>query len=111
MTAFDRMITAQPVLAPLSRMESDYSTAGSDADKPHTTFIEDKPRLEAVSEADEDHIGEAQYQSAKDGPPIVSVPVHWSLLFADSFQTPEQNRAILRRIDLCILPLFFITRE
>ncbi|KAI9631776.1 MFS general substrate transporter [Dioszegia hungarica] len=88
------MITAQPVLAPLSRMESDYSTAGSDADKPHTTFVEDKPRLEAVSEADEDHIGEAQYQSAKDGPPI----------------TPEQNRAILRRIDLCILPLFFITQ-
>jgi hypothetical protein len=54
--------------AAISRLDSTYST---DTDKPHDAFIEDKNRMEPVLEADEDHIGEAQYIAARDGQPIV----------------------------------------
>lgn len=52
------------------------------------------PKHEAISEEDEEEVGQAEYLKSLEGPAI----------------TPEQNKAILRRIDCLLLPLFLLTQ-
>jgi hypothetical protein len=52
------------------------------------------PQHEVIKEEDEDEVGQAEYLKSLAGPAI----------------TPAQNKAILRRIDCLLLPLFLLTQ-
>jgi len=82
----------------LKRAETDASTnsftSSVEYEKGTLTHREYAPENEAIKEEDEDNVGQAEYLKSQEGAEI----------------TPEENKAIVRRIDWCILPLFLITQ-
>lgn len=88
------------VFPSLKREETVDSTSKSDTsslsayEKGHVAQKEYAPQHEAIKEEDEEEVGQAEYLKSLAGPAI----------------TPEQNKAILRRIDCLLLPLFLLTQ-
>ncbi|POY71894.1 hypothetical protein BMF94_5255 [Rhodotorula taiwanensis] len=69
-------------------------TSSLDYEKATTRHREFAPVEDVIKEEDEDNVGQAQYiQSTK-----------------QAEMTPAENKAIVRRIDLFVLPLFLITQ-
>ncbi|GAA5978939.1 hypothetical protein JCM10908_002743 [Rhodotorula pacifica] len=69
-------------------------TSSLDYEKATTRHREFAPAEEAIKEEDEDNVGQAEYIKSTQQAEI----------------TPAENKAIVRRIDFCVLPLFLITQ-
>ncbi|GAA5952937.1 hypothetical protein JCM8115_002388 [Rhodotorula mucilaginosa] len=69
-------------------------TSSLDYEKATTRHREFAPVEEVIKEEDEDNVGQAEYIKSTKQAEI----------------TPAENKAIVRRIDLCVLPLFLITQ-
>ncbi|ORY91573.1 major facilitator superfamily domain-containing protein [Leucosporidium creatinivorum] len=86
-------------MAPLQRQQTDVSKADSDfsslGEKGLVQQREYAPQHEIISEEDEGgNVGQAEFIKSQHAAEI----------------TPEQNKAILRRIDFFLLPLFLLTQ-